>query len=139
MANFAFQVTGAFQGNGQFAFQGATGVVSTPTGGGGIPYREIPSVSERRRRFLGLPEPEAQIIENVAARQAKDLSLDEQQKMEELRGEMLLRGIELKSAHFQALADERNRLIDYEIGERLRQVAEERQILAILMLLAASI
>ena len=32
MSNFAFQVTGAFQGNGQFAFQGGTTVVTQQQG-----------------------------------------------------------------------------------------------------------
>lgn len=32
MSNFAFQISGAFQGNGQFAFQGSTVTVQPPQG-----------------------------------------------------------------------------------------------------------
>lgn len=34
MANFAYQVTGAFQGDGQFAFQGSFGAIAPSVGGG---------------------------------------------------------------------------------------------------------
>ena len=55
MANLAFQVTGAFQGNGQFAFQGATSV-ATPSVGGGASgakrYRQPAWWGDEKKRKL---------------------------------------------------------------------------------------
>jgi hypothetical protein len=52
MSNFAFQVTGAFQGDGEFAFQGASGgavVIPTPVvGGSGKRRNEIIEIEGKR-------------------------------------------------------------------------------------------
>lgn len=69
MSNFAFQVTGAFQGDGQFAFQGATGgvapVIPPPPPVGNIDWlkkkrrkkRLVPVEVPRETIKIELPEP----------------------------------------------------------------------------------
>jgi hypothetical protein len=66
------------------------------------------------------------------------LRLDAQQRIEELRGELRLQGIEMESRHLAALNERRQALIDAEIGIRIKAKMEAEE-MAILMLIAASI
>ena len=55
MANFAYQVTGAFQGNGQFAFQGSVDAIATSVGGGASGakrYRQPPWWGDEKKKKL---------------------------------------------------------------------------------------
>lgn len=122
------------------------GSIAVPSGGwpidGGSEYarraprvRTAEEIRAERVRFGVLP---AQIIEEVAARQAADSRLDDQQRIEELRGELALRGLEMQSAHLEALNDRREAILLEEIARRLRGQMDERDTLA-LLLLAASV
>lgn len=72
MSNFAFQVSNAFQGNGQFAFQGSTVAVTVPQGTFNLrPKRrkkkkieEVVYVEEKE--YSPLPEPSLEHIESLA-------------------------------------------------------------------------
>ena len=96
---------------------------------------------DRKRERLGLTPEAAEVIADVAARQADDLRRDEQQRIDELRGEMLLRGLEMQSRHLQALNRERERLIDAEIARRIQAVAKARaeDDAALVLILAAAL
>lgn len=117
-----------------------TPVVVVPTSGGFEigrlgPRRRTPEdIRQARVRFGVIPD---RIIEDVALRQAGDLRLDSQQRIEELRGELKLQGIGLESRHIEALNSRRQVLIDAEIGLRIRTMVESDDI-AILMLIAAA-
>lgn len=96
---------------------------------------------ERELKRRGLTPEAAQAIADVAARQADDLRRDEQQRIDELRGELRLRGLEMQSAHLRALNAERERLINAELARRLQAIAKHRQDedTAIALILAASV
>ena len=85
--NFAFQVTGAFQGNGEFAFQGATGVV-TPTvvvvGGHGKAARKSNEIIEIEGKRWSVPKE--QVAEFLARFQPKESPV-----------------VEIKTVHTEAL------------------------------------
>lgn len=73
MANFAFQVTKAFQGDGQFAFQGASGVV-TPTvvvGGHGRSARKTNEIIEIEGKRWSVPKEQvAEFLARFAPKEA---------------------------------------------------------------------
>ena len=96
---------------------------------------------EERRRKVGLSVPEAEVIADVAARQADDLARDEQQRIDELRGELKLRGLEMRSRHLQMLNVERGRLIDAELARRLQAISKARadDETALVLILAAAL
>lgn len=113
-----------------------------PSGGygptGAIPSgrRRTPEELRRERVRLGiLPE---QIIENVALRQTENLRLDEQQRFEELQGELRLQGIEMESAHLAVLNARREQLINAEIARRIMAKMDEEAVI-LLLFMAASI
>ena len=96
---------GAFFGGGFFG-KGVTGGYEIARLG---PRRRTPEeIREARVKFGILP---ARIIEDVAARQAADYRLDDQQRMEELRGELRLQNIEMESVHLEALNARREEVI----------------------------
>lgn len=106
---------------------------------GGVPSRDLgdkgptqEQIRKSRIRFGLIPE-EVEVIESVALRQVEKLDLDEQQKLDELRGELQLKKIALESRHIQALNDERERLIDLEIASIFRQNQEEALLLLLMM------
>lgn len=108
--------------------------------GGGFTYADIggrqrtPADIRRDRQRFGIIPPDAvKVIEDVAARQAEDLRLDEQQRLEELAGELRLVGIEYQSTYLALLNQERQRRI--EIIRRARVEEEETSV----MLLLASV
>lgn len=115
---------GAFFG-GEF-FSGAT----TQTFSGGY-YEHHPYWRPVKRR--GIPDEAVQIIDAVAIRQAEQLGLDEQQRFEELTRELELKGITYEIRYLKALNELRERLIDEEIGKRLRQKRDANNMLLIFL------
>ena len=109
-----------------------------PRPSGGFPSGDRGPSERQKRRSRILHGLEAEIVSSVAYRQAQSLDPDEQKRIDELRGEMQLRGLEAQSLHYTALADYRQRLIDAEIGERLRRIQDEKDVIA-LLLFAASV
>ena len=101
---------------------------------GGFPAYDRGPTEEQRHRSRVLHGLEAEIVAEVAARQVAALDLDAEQQQQELRGELALRKIELRSEHLQALSDQRQRLIDAEIAVRLRVVQDNQDILLLLMI-----
>jgi hypothetical protein len=99
--------------------------------------RQLPEEVRKRREELGIFPKAAQIIEKVAERQAEHLGLDEIQRFEELARELELEGIEWQGKYLELLNLQRERLIDLEIGERLKSKMrqEEEAILILLMTL----
>lgn len=95
---------------------------------------------EQEFRKLGISEEAADVVAEVAARQAEadeQHRLDEQQRLDELMGEMLLKGIQLESAHIKALNDERERLIHAEIAafrDAIQLDADNNNTLALLLM-----
>lgn len=102
--------------------------------------RRTPEEIRRDRQRFGVIPPDAvRIIEDVAARQAIDLRLDEQQRLEELAGELKLAGIEYQSAYLALLNQDRQRRIDLEIGRRIREIEDEDENEARISLLLAAL
>lgn len=87
----------------------------------------------------GLDAESAEIIDDVALRQAEDTRLDEQQKLDELRGELRLRRIELKTAHIEALNERRAEILREEIGRLLRLRMQNEEDTIILLMLAEAV
>ena len=115
--------------------------VTAPLIGGGYNpsqglYPRPPSREQvsRDRERLGLRDA---VSLAIAARQAQRLELDAQKRFEELSRELQLRGIQWEARHLESLNAQRERLIDAEIGQRLRRKLDDEMI--VLMLLAASI
>lgn len=76
MANFAFQITGAFQGNGQFAFQGSVGAASVGGGASGAKrYRQPPWWGDEKKKKL-LKKVEAVQLQIEKKREQIDLAPD---------------------------------------------------------------
>lgn len=92
---------------------------------------------EKHLSELGITPAAAEIIASVAERQAKDLERDEQQRIDELNGEMRARKLEMRSGHLRALNIERQRLIDAEIAKLMKLSIEREDEEVVLMLLAA--
>lgn len=113
---------------------------------GGVPADQPPrtrkQVSDARKR-LGLrdkfSEEAESIIAQVAAQQAARLEQDKQKQLDELRGELKLRSLELEAGYLEALAVEREALIDAEIAKRLSEMIANDRALMMLILMAAAI
>lgn len=96
-------------------------------------------IRQDRERFGVIPET-ARVIAQVAAVQADNLSLDEQQRLEHLERELELHGIEYEANYLELLNTMRERLIAAEIGQRLRLLQQmEEETVVILMLMAAAL
>lgn len=78
------------------------------------------------------------VIKEVASRQAADPSLDDRQRIEELAGELKLRGLELESAHIEALNARREQIIRDELQAIFRQQQDDRDIAALIILAASA-
>ena len=93
---------------------------------------------EFRRRFKPkhekISEEIQEVISDVAARQVVRLERDELKRLEELERELQLRGIEWESRYLTALNEEREFLINQEIGSLLRQKLENDQTALVLIL-----
>ena len=92
-------------------------------------YRE-----RQKRQKLQLIQAAREAIEEVARRQVERLELDEQKRFEELERELSLRSVEWEARYLDLLNEERESLIDEEIGRLLRRkIAEEDELLLILL------
>lgn len=97
----------------------------------GLPRRSLIA----QIKDYGIEEPAAEVIAAVAVRQAQALP-DEQQRLDELQGELQLAGLQIESRYIEALNLERERLMDAEIGQRLRAMQQDNANRIILMLMA---
>lgn len=91
---------------------------------------------EDRQRF-GIPPKVADVIEEVAKRQAETLEPDEQKRFEELERQLALEKIAWNGKYLGYLNDARQKLIDQEIAERLKAKLEEEELMVMLFLTAA--
>ena len=109
---------------------------------GGIPayaYARGPT-KEQQRRSRVLHGLEADVVFEVAARQAEALDLDELQRKEELLAEMRLRGIETRALHFEELSRQREALIDAEIARRIQAIYNaDLEAAAMIIMIAAAL
>ena len=136
----------AFQAN-QFqidAFEiiAAEAAVSAPapsvSGGRFLLRRPISRVQRELLDKERLSREALESIAEVARRQAERLELDEQKRFEELERELSLRSVEWEARYLDLLNEQRESLINEEIGRLLRRkIAEEEELL--LILLAASL
>jgi hypothetical protein len=83
---------------------------------------------ERELRKLRLTPAVAEVIAQVAERQAQALDLDEQQRLEELTRELELKRLKLQGRYLEVLNTQRQQLIDEEIGRLMgeKQAAAQR-------------
>ena len=107
---------------------------------GGFPAYDSGPTKKQKKRSRVLYGLEAEVIEEVATRQAQSLGLDELQRKEELLAELNLRDIEARTEHFAELARQREGLIDAEIARRIQAVyAADMEAAAMLMIIAAAL
>ena len=100
-----------------------------------MPHRHVRKL--RRSILHGL---EAEVVFEVAQRQADTLGLDELQRKEELLAEMRLRGLEARALHFEELARQREALIDAEIARRIQAIYNaDLEAVAMLIIIAAAL
>lgn len=106
-----------------------------------LPHRGRKELSRERERF-GIQDAYAlRVIAQVAAAQAERLELDKQKQFEELSRELKLKRLEWKGQYLEALAFERERLIDAEIKRRfidlrIKQLRDEQDILILMAMIA---
>ena len=96
-------------------------VVEAPTTrpSGGHPW--LGPYKERREFFFrGIPEEVSEVIQEVAKKQVEDLEMPKRIQALALQRELKLRSIAYETRFFEALAREREALIELEIGQRLR-------------------
>lgn len=82
---------------------------------------------ERELRKLRITPAVAEVIAEVAERQAEQLDLDEQQRLEELTRKLELKGLQWHGRYLELLNAQRQQLIDEEIGRLMRQKQAEAQ------------
>ena len=119
-------------GAGAAAASAAAAATASP--GGGYWAREF-----KRRykpKYERIPEQIQEVILDVAERQVQRLEHDELKRLEELERELQLRGIEWESRYLTALNEEREFLINQEIGGLLRQKIENDETALVLILSA---
>lgn len=144
MANFAYQVTNfAYQGAGLFAYQGEEDSQDQAPAVRNFSLREWRKWhhphDEKRLRELRITPAVAEIIAEVAERQAERLDLDEQQRLEELTRKLELKGLQWQERYLELLNTQRQQLIDEEIASLMQekqaaiQRREEEAILLFLM------
>ena len=144
MANLAFQVTGfAFQGTGQFAFQGSVDLPpSQPIGGGYIRhhpdyFKKSRKRIRKEREALGISAEVLDLIDGVAKRQAEVVQSDPQKQFEELERALDLAQIEWQGRYLEVLNDLRERYISEEISRLLAKKFQDEEDEMRLMALAA--
>ena len=102
-------------------------------------WRQWKRDDEADTKRPAISEAAAQVIEAVALRQSQEFEqsrLDDAQRVEELHRELQARGIEYERVYFEALAAERERLIDAELQQRLRLEMDNRDAVVALLLMA---
>jgi len=125
-------------------------VVTPPLVGGG--YNPAQGLYERKRtrkeisearkkyglddRYKG--EEIVETILEVAKDQAQSLQTEPAKQSEELSFALKIRGIEFDAIYLEALAAERQALIDAEIAIRLQQIEQEEEMLLLMMIAAAA-
>lgn len=103
------------------------------TGGGGYIrygpdyYKKSKKRLREERELFGIPDEVKEAIALVAKQQAERLELDAQKQLDELRGELKLRNLEIETGYLEALANERERLIDQEIDRRIQLVIRDNR------------
>lgn len=121
---------------------GAAGAAAAPAAGaairypGGHPFLGRSQERPERRKKHGIPQEVDEIIKQVAASQVARLEADKQKQFEELERELELRALKWERKYLTALAEEREYLINQEIGRLLREKIlrdEEEAILAVLL------
>ena len=107
---------------------------------GGFPAYDSGPTKKQKKRSRVVHGIEAEVIAQVASRQAQSLDLDELQRKEELLAELSLRNIEARTEHFAELARSREALIDAEIARRIQAIyAADLEAAAMLMIIAAAL
>ena len=145
MANLAFQVTGfAFQGIGQFAFQGSIDLpTAQPIGGGGYIRHHPDYFKKSRKRIrkereaLGISAEILDLIDGVAKRQALGVASDSQKQLDELHRELQIAEVEWQGRYLEVLNDLRERYISEEISRLLAKKFSDEEDEMRLMVLAA--
>ncbi len=94
-----------------------------------IPIRSREDIEREREQHPLWPK----VIDAVAARQARDLHLDEQQRLEELSRELKLAGIAWESRYLERLNSVREKLINEELASRLQLQQANQDTLLLLM------
>lgn len=148
MATTSFQ-GGGYPGRPYGSFAGrepfVPPVVVTDTPSGGWEYerlgrrRRTHEEIRRSRIEYGIFEDDARVVESVAERQAADTRLDEEQRAQELRGELGLKGIEMRSEHLRALNDRREAIATEKIGRYLRALQQKDEETILLLMAAAAV
>ena|SRR3990167_2365919 len=112
-------------------------VVVTPTPvipSGGYPYR---GPYKPQHLWLRELKPEVQeVIQQVAEEQLEDLQLPKRLQALRLKRELKAKEIEYHTKYFEALALEREFLIEVEIAERLKARFDDEEAVLILALMA---
>ena len=105
-----------------------------------LPDRRDPEQIRRDRQRFGIIPPDVrEVIDEVAARQAQRLEQDKQRQLDELRGELRLRELDLRAGYLEALGEARQKLIEEEIKRRLAQLSEDEQVILLVMLAAGAV
>lgn len=110
---------------GQFFGGGFFGSVDQPRGTAAFLGGDRGPTSEQTRRSkqrFEIPVEAAEVIAEVAQRQVLRQEHDEQKRYEELTRELELRRIEYEARYLEALADERQRLLDAQKAARLAEI-----------------
>ena len=127
-----------YYGDGYFGPAGSAAAATTFVGS----YFDVPGKEERAvaaRKWLedhGLEPKAAQIIEDVALRQAQELDLEEQQRFEELDKALRARSIRWHDNYLEMLNVQRQRIIDEEIASRLRQLEADNDAIMVIAIVA---
>ena len=101
---------------------------------GGYPYR---GPYQPRHPWLIELKPEVQeVIQQVAEEQLEDLQLPKRLQALKLKRELKAKAIEYHTKYFEALALEREFLIEVEIAERLKARFDDEEALLIIALMA---
>jgi len=140
---------------------GSIGVLGAPTPeivpsgipvGGGVPSQGLyptrtkKQISDERKKY-GIKDRIAQVVEEVARKQAQALEIDQQRQEEELSRELKEKEIAWNKKYLDYLNAERSRLIREEISLRLQakaesdlqKVIEEDELLLLILIAAASV
>jgi hypothetical protein len=140
---------------------GSIGVLGAPTPeivpsgipvGGGVPSQGLyptrtkKQISDERKKY-GLKDRIAQVVEEVARKQAQALEIDKQRQEEELSRELKEKEIAWNKKYLDYLNAERSRLIREEISLRLQakaesdlqKIIEEDELLLLILIAAASV
>lgn len=115
-------------------------VVATNRPSGGYPasdgaqFRTKDDIRRAREAFGVIPR---RIIEDVAQRQAERIETDQQKILDELHLELQISGLEWDARYLAALNELRERLIEEEIGRRLKLKLTNERTTALLLIAAA--